>query len=156
MTPNQNPRLVEGPALLLAGLHRSHTCHSNAGIPAQWSEFIPHLGKVPGQQGSTAYGVIGASELEGQYEYLCGVEVNQSPDPASGLTSIHLPPRKYLVFEHNGPIAAIGQTWQDIWDRAIAAAGHLPLDGTGFERYDDRFDARTGSGIVELWVPVKP
>jgi AraC family transcriptional regulator len=29
------------------------------------------------------------------------------------------------------------------------------IDAPFFERYDERFDPRTGMGDVEIWVPIK-
>jgi len=38
--------------------------------------------------------------------------------------------------------------------RALSTAGLEATDGPAFERYDARFDPRTGSGGFEIWVPV--
>src|SRR5215467_2661094 len=41
------PRFVDGKALLIAGLGERYDFESNAGIPAQWQRFVPHLGHIP-------------------------------------------------------------------------------------------------------------
>jgi AraC family transcriptional regulator len=35
-------------------------------------------------------------------------------------------------------------------------AGREATDGPAFERYDERFDGRTGLGGFEIWIPIKP
>ncbi len=50
-------RETVGP-LIIAGLgERINDC-SSAGIPALWQRFGPHIGHVPGQTGSAAFGVL--------------------------------------------------------------------------------------------------
>jgi AraC family transcriptional regulator len=103
----QEPRIVEGKSLLIAGLKRSYTHETSAGIPAQWQDFGPHVGHVPGQVNGRAYGVLTNGDDEGNYDYLCGVEVNEMAD---------------------GPV---------------------------FELYLETFDPQTGTGGIEIWVPIE-
>lgn len=51
-------KIVNGKALLLAGLSRRYSGANNAAIPGQWQEFAPHIGSIPGQIGNTAFGVV--------------------------------------------------------------------------------------------------
>jgi AraC family transcriptional regulator len=37
----------------------------------------------------------------------------------------------------------------------LPKSGHQLADAPDFERYDSRFDTRSGSGEVEIWVPLK-
>ena len=41
-----------------------------------------------------------------------------------------------------------------IFNDWLPTSGHRPADAPVFERYDDRFDSRTGHGGFEIWVPV--
>jgi AraC-like DNA-binding protein len=49
-------RFESGKTMLLAGL--SERCGPKMNPPALWQRFAPHIGNIPGQVGSTAYGVI--------------------------------------------------------------------------------------------------
>src|SRR5437899_12658479 len=51
------PRFENGKALLIAGLRSDYTPESMNDLPVQWQRLVPHLGKIPGQIGRTAYGV---------------------------------------------------------------------------------------------------
>ncbi|HEY3454171.1 MAG TPA: helix-turn-helix domain-containing protein [Bryobacteraceae bacterium] len=70
------PRIVKAEAMLIFGLSE-HYGQSKAGIPSQWSRFVPHLGHISGQIGSLSYGVISNSDESGACDYLCGVAVKE-------------------------------------------------------------------------------
>jgi AraC family transcriptional regulator len=154
-TPLAPPRVVKGGALLIFGLAERCPTAGNAGIPAQWNRFLPHLGHIHGQIGNVAYGVIYNSDDSGGYDYMCGVAVNEFPAHPSEFTRLRIPAQTYAVFEHRDHISAIAGTWKAIWEHRLADAGFQALDAPALERYDERFDGRTGFGGLEVWIPVK-
>src|SRR5687768_2456782 len=76
MTPIEPDRIAERGAMLLAGLRRVHTFDGAAeSIPEQWRAFR-ELGRLPGQQGTAAYGVMCGADLAARtFEYMAGAEV---------------------------------------------------------------------------------
>ncbi len=148
------PRLVEGPALLIAGLGDRFTQETNVGIPALWQRFGPHIGSIPGQVGWITYGVCHGADGAGSFDYLCGVEVTDLAAVPSDLARLALPARRYAVFTHRGHISTIRATVHAIWHEYLPASGLKVANAPDFERYDDRFDPRSGNGEVEIWVPV--
>jgi len=147
------PRLVKSDALLIFGLAQRCPRVGDPGIPAQWNRFLPHLGHIQGQIGNVAYGVIYNADDSGNYDYLCGVAVNEFPSQPPEFTRLRIPPQTYAVFDHRGHVAEIASTWKAIWEHGLA--GLQASDGPAFERYDERFDGRTGLGGLEIRVPVK-
>jgi AraC family transcriptional regulator len=154
-TPLAPPRLVKADAMLIFGLARRCPMAGDPGIPSQWASFLPHLGHIEGQIGNVAYGAIYNADDSGDYDYLCGVAVREFPSRPAEFTRLRIPPQTYAVFEHRDHIAAIAATWRSIWEHGLAGAGLAAADGSAFERYDERFDRRTGLGGLEIWVPVK-
>ena len=149
------PRFETRNAFLVAGLSVRYDYEScGAGIPAQWQRFAPYIGNVPGQSGSVAYGVRYNSDDSG-LDYLCGVEVGEFSQLAPELSRVRVPANRYAVFTHRGHIAAIRSTWHTIWNKWLPKSGHQLADAPDFERYGAEFDPRTGSGEVEIWVPLK-
>jgi len=148
------PRVVRSDAMLIFGLSQRYH-RTNAGMPSQWDRFLPYLGHIPGQIGNVAYGVICNSDDTGSVDYLCGVQVREFPTQPAEFTGLRIPPQTYAVFEHKEHVSAVGNTWQTIWNQALSDAGHEATDGPAFERYDERFDGRTGLGGLEIWVPIK-
>jgi AraC family transcriptional regulator len=148
------PRVVRGESLFIFGLSQRYH-RSNAGIPSQWDRFTQHLDHIPARVGRVTYGVICNTDDSGSIDYICGVEVREFPDTPADLTRLRIPPQTYAVFEHRDHVSTVGSTWQAIWNYVLSAAGHRATDGPAFERYDERFDPRTGSGGFELWVPIQ-
>lgn len=149
------PRVEAGRPLRIAGLSGRYTFETNQGIPAQWQRFAPHFGNVPGQIGWTSYGVCRSLEDACGFDYISGVEVADDADIGPELVSLRIPAQRYLVFVHRGHIAAIRKTVYTIWNRSLPESGHEVADSPDFELYDQRFDATTGSGEVEIWVPIR-
>lgn len=71
------------------------------------------------------------------------------------LGRMRVPAQRYAVFTHEGPVAAIRDTWDAIWQDWLPRCGCEAADTPDFERYDERFDPATGSGVVEIWFPIR-
>jgi len=148
-------RFENGKVLLVAGIAHRYTCETSAGIPSQWQRFLPYLGNIPGQLGKTAFGVRYNSDDEGNFDYLCGVEVSDFSRLSSELAHIRIAAQRYAVFSHCDHISTIRSTWNTIWNKWLPESGHEVVDAPDFERYGIEFDSRTGTGGLEVWVPIK-
>ena len=63
--------------------------------------------------------------------------------------------RRYAVFAHRDHIAAIRRTWFTIWNKWLPESGHQVAESPEFERYGEEFDPRTGTGGLEIWIPIQ-
>jgi AraC family transcriptional regulator len=151
----ETPRFENGKALLVAGLGARYTFDTSEGIPAQWQRFAAYLGHIPGQVGNTTYGVCCNADDAGHFDYIAGVEVSSFADLPKDLARVRIPAQRYAVFTHREHIAAIRGTIYTIWSKWLPESGHLVADAPNFERYGPDFDRRTGTGVVEIWVPIK-
>ncbi len=149
------PRLVQEDTLLIFGISQRCPQVGDPAIPSLWSRFAPYLGHIEGQIGSVAYGAIHKCDEAGAYDYICGVAVDRFPAHPAEFTRLSIPPQSYAVFEHGEHVSTIASTWKAIWEQGLTKAGYQASDGPSFERYDERFDGRTGLGGLEIWVPVK-
>ena len=157
-TPNtdlESPRFEDGKLLLIAGVGERYDCESSAGIPAQWQRFLPHFGRVPGQIGKVAYGVCCNGDDEGNFDYICGVQVPDFSRLPHEWSRVRVPPQRYAVFTHKGHISTVRGTWNAIWNQWMPTCGLERADAPDFERYGENFDSRTGNGGLEIWIPVK-
>ncbi len=143
--------------MLLAGIRRQHTfAGMSEEIPRQWDDF-QKLGALPGQVGATAYGAICGGDPKTQtMEYLCGVEVQSFDALPKELGRMRVPAVRYAVFVHEGNVATIQRTWQEILSKWLPSSGMSSANTPDFEVYDERFDAATGEGVVEIWLGVQP
>ena len=151
------PRFEDGKAIVIAGIAERYS-GTNSGIPAQWQRFMPEIGRVPGQIGRAAYGVVFDSLNDAvSFGYLTGVEVAQDCEVPAKFGHLEIPAHRYAVFSHNGHVSAIPRTMRAIFQEWLPASGHeLVSDGPDFfERYGEDFDPRTGTGDIEIWLPVR-
>lgn len=148
--------MEDGRPMLLAGLRRVHAFNAmSRDIPMQWEEFR-RMGPPPGRQGAARYGVIcGANMEERSMEYMCAVEVASLQDVPPDYGRMRITGQRYAVFTHDGSVSTLGDTWGTIWSDWLPRSGFRSAQKPDFERYDERFDPRTGSGIVEIWVAVQ-
>ena len=151
----EQPRIENGRAMLIAGLGERYRFETTQGIPRQWERFGPYIGNIPGQVGHTAYGVCCNADGTGNFEYVAGVEVSSFDDLPSEFSRVRIPAQRYAVFSHREHISRMRATVYTIWNKWLPTSGHTHADAPDFELYDERFDARTGNGVVEIWLPIK-
>ncbi|HUE90798.1 AraC family transcriptional regulator [Pseudomonas sp.] len=149
------PRFVDSEELLIAGLGERFTVETSQGIAALWQRFVPHIGRVRGQQGWETFGVCCNPQDDGSFEYIAGVLVNRTDDLPAGFTYQRLAAHRYAVFLHSGHISSIHETFNAIFQRWLPNAGLQGADAPEFERYSGDFDPMAGTGKVEIWVPLR-
>jgi AraC family transcriptional regulator len=149
------PRHENGRAFLVAGLKERYSWETNSGIPAQWQRFVPYIGHIPGQVGNITYGVCCNGDEQGNFDYVCGIEVKDFADLALEFARIRIAPQHYAVFTHRGHVSTMRCTVATIWNKWLPESGREVAAAPGFERYQD-FDAERGGGIIEIWLPLKP
>ncbi len=149
------PRIEQGRPMSIAGLKARYNDQTRMKIPAQWERFVPQLGKVPGQVGTTSYGVCLNSDNKCEFDYLTGVEVSGTANLPGEFSQVKIPAQRYAVFAHDGHVSSIANTIDAIWKKWLPASGHQAAETPSFERYDERFDPRTGLGGMEIWVSIR-
>jgi predicted transcriptional regulator YdeE len=150
-------RMEEGGQRTVVGLKGHFRFGGDPSIAALWTRFAPHLGKIPGQMGSVAYGVCWNLE-DGGLEYMAGVEVRSEEDVPLELVEESIPPSTFAVFSHHGHVSEIPKTMGRVYEWLARNGREVRNDRDVpglIERYGERFDPRSGSGDIELWVPVK-
>ncbi|TPI82614.1 AraC family transcriptional regulator [Mesorhizobium sp. B2-8-9] len=155
LTTLEPPRFETSRPFLVAGLGERYSCETSAGIPMQWQRFGPYIGNIPGEIGDVAYGVCVNGDDAGNFDYVVGVEVTDFSDLPKDFHRVRVPAQKHAVFSHREHISTIRRTVNTIWNSWLPASGHEIADAPEFERYGPEFDARTGNGGLEIWVPVK-
>lgn len=148
------PRIETHDALDVAGLSARFTFETNSTIPTLLQRFIPYIGEIPGQIGGETYGVCYNGDNEGSFDYMCAVVITSSADLPSDFKTVKLRAGKYAVFRHEGHISGIRATCYTIWNKWLPESGHSVAPAPDFERYSPDFNPETGSGFVEIWIPL--
>ncbi len=120
-----------------------------------WQRFAPQIGQVPGQVGTTAYGVSWNFSTDGQFDHLAGVELAANSPLPAGLEQVTVPAGTFVVFPYPGHISALPATWRTIWSDWFPASGYQPTHGSCVEQYSSEFNPATGTGGIELWIPIQ-
>jgi AraC family transcriptional regulator len=140
--------------MIIAGLNMSYTFETRANIPAQWQHFVPHIGKIPGQIGTTSYGVCWNNRPGIGFDYLSGVEVRDVATLPAEFVHVRLLARQCAVFNHREHVSSIGKTIDTIWNQWVPQSGLKIADAPCFERYTGEFNPQTGMGGMQIWIPL--
>ncbi len=150
------PRFVDGGELLVAGVCRRHNAATApGGIPAQWRRFAALMHRIPGRIADVTYGVRANADDHGNLDYICAVQVTELAKLPVEFHRLRIAPQRYAVFAHRANVSEVRRSFHTIWNRWLPESGCEVIDAPDFERYDARFDAATGEGGLEIWVPVQ-
>jgi len=154
-----NPRFEDGRAMLVAGLSCRYASANMNEIPKLWQRFSAYFGKIPGRVGKASYGVC-SNVFSGAngFDYLSSVEVSSLSGLPAEFSSVKIPAQVYAVFPHLGHVSEITNTCAEIpnWFKGAGREiAHVAGTPDFFERYGEGFDPETGTGDIEIWVPIK-
>jgi AraC family transcriptional regulator len=149
------PRIEDGEEFLVAGLGARYTFATNEGIPNQWRRFEPYIGNLPYQSGPETYGVCCNADNSGSFEYIAGVKVTEFSDLPEGFVTVRISAQRYAIFRHPAHVSTLRRTHYTIWNKWLPASDVKITDGPSFERYSNDFNPMTGTGTIEVWMPVR-
>jgi AraC family transcriptional regulator len=148
------PRVVHDQIIRVVGLAERCSFNTTINIPAQWQRFMERYDDIPYKRDQIPIGVNYSADDDGQFLYMCGAEVHRFGECSRELLHLESPPRAYAVFEHNGHVSTIYETYRGIWNEAMPATGRAVADAPVIERHNPVFDPRTGEGGLTLWIPL--
>lgn len=155
--PTGQPRLQHGESMRIAGLNSHFTSASLDEIPALWRRLVSS-GKVPGRTSHVDYAVVVL--LPDGCDYLAGFEVSASAVLPNGFACTEIPANEYAVFSHGGHVSTLRNTFDSAVNQWLPASdfeiARLPVgEPYALERYGEGFDPLTGTGDIEVWIPVR-
>jgi AraC family transcriptional regulator len=157
-----NPRILEKATFRAAGAKirtNEEENRLNGTIPAFWERvrrdeaFWAELAKIA--VGPATLGL--STDFDGRdFDYWIAKEIEEGSDVPEGMQCVTIPAQRYVVFTADGAFpqnvwAAVDFVYND-W---LKRPGHRRAGGPDFEWYDSRFDVATGSGEVDLYVPIE-
>ena len=147
-------RFENSKELVIAGLKQNYMFASRTAIPAQWQRFMPYIGQVAGQVGKVAYGVCTNNSTNDGFAYLSGVQVAQTNALPGEFESLPIPAHRYAIVSHSGHVSNIAQTIDTIWKQWLPTSGLKAAASPCFEKYTEQFNPLSGTGGMEIWVPL--
>jgi AraC family transcriptional regulator len=149
----EQPRFEELGPLRLAGLGESYNDSTSTNIPALWQRFEPHIGKISGQVGTVTYGAVYPETQQGNFVYVCAVEVSDFSHLPVDFKQLSLSRQKYAVFDHAGYLSTLRDTWSHIFTKWLPSSGFKIAASPRLERYTANFNASKHGGL-EIWIPI--
>jgi AraC family transcriptional regulator len=150
-----SPTVTTSSALSLAGRNGTFPIGPSAGIKDLWVKLMEDFGRIEGQKSTRAYGVCHAFDGQGHMDYMAAVEVADAGQVPGYLDTLVIPARKVAAFHHDGPLAALSETWAAIFATHLPTAKLTVAEGPQFEVYSEDFDADAKTGSIEIHIPVK-
>jgi AraC family transcriptional regulator len=72
-----------------------------------------------------------------------------------GLQHLPVAAERYAVFTRRDHISKIRNSWDAIYSEWPAASGHTLVQAPQFESCSEDFNPQTGTGVVEIWIPIE-
>jgi AraC family transcriptional regulator len=154
------PTFIEHDDIHIAGLKdRVGDGGEQDGTPI-WRRFRSRMDDIESRVGDHSFGVVELVDKEkGQIDYWASIEVAKETEVPEDLETRTLSGGRFAVFEHTLTSPDIGaelrQAFHYIYDSWLPSSGEQLRAYFDLEHYDDRFDPKTLSGTLEIWVPVK-
>jgi AraC family transcriptional regulator len=123
-------------------------------IASQWQRFMPHYSEIDDVEWPIPAGVSANLDDEGNFDYVCALQVKRFSKVPQGFVQLTLPAASYAIFRHDRHISEIAQTFAAIWNDWTPPDGRAIADGASIERHMETFDTRSGFGGVEIHVPI--
>ncbi len=152
------PKFVTKPAFLVAGSMYQGKNEGNAEIPQVWeNEFLPRMYELQRVDPYVTYGVCRMMEglPEGEFQYLCSVEVAGDENLPEGMTTWELPEQTYAVFAHKGAREGLADTYNYIYQSWLPQSGYELTGAPDFEMYTNEFHDFAEDSVLYLYVPVR-
>lgn len=124
-------------------------------IPALWRRFMGFYPRIKDKLDPAPWAVVSAPDDDGAFDYACAVLVPPSSALPRGLSRMSVAAHRYAVFTHAGHVSTILGTYEEIWNSALVASGWTPVCRPVLESHRTAFDARTGEGGLQIWIPVE-
>lgn len=152
------PRIEQAGPFLIAGLREPLDANAPQKIPQLWQQLTGCWDEITQRVNTVGYGLCIHLQNH-EYYYMAGCSVWDFTELPESLSPFIIPSQTYAVFTHNGSVLNIRDTIDFAFDKWLPTSGYQHATAAEnalhfFERYGETFDPHTGSGDIEIWLPV--
>jgi predicted transcriptional regulator YdeE/DNA-binding transcriptional MerR regulator len=155
---SMEPKIITKPTFKAVGLSYVGK-NQNGEIGQLWGRFHQRFEELKSINQKESYGlcftnVKGAKE--GDFEYVAAREVADNQNVPAGMVYREVPAYKYAVFTHHGKLDTLGETYQYIYNTALAQAGlQVHPDKFDMEVYDKDFLFNSDDSKFYIYVAIQ-
>ena len=153
------PKIVNRPAFKAIGL--SYVGKNEHGeIGQMWGRFNQQSQAIQSINDKEAFGLcfstVEGPSQPGEFEYVACFEVADDKAIPPVMVYRQVPAYKYAVFTHHGKLDTLGETYQFIYNTALAQAGlKLHPDKFDMEVYDEDFELGSDASKFYIYVAIE-
>ncbi len=152
-------KIVNRPAFKVIGLlYVGKNEHGE--ISQMWGRFNENCKTIKNINEKEAFGLcfstVEGPSRPGEFEYVAGFEVADNAVIPQGMVYREVPAYKYAVFTHHGKLDTLGETYQYIYNTALAQAGlQFHPDKFDMEVYDEDFKFGQDDSKFYIYVAIQ-
>lgn len=151
------PRLAKLDAFQVVGVHTFAS--PNGTLHKLWGDFMQRYAEIKHvKDPSKAYQVCvfdQSNPSQDEYTFIAGMEVSEISEVPEGMMAHAVSAAEYAVFEHNGLMETMHQSYEYIFGVWLPENGYQMAEADSLEIYDERFKPECPDSIFEIWIPVK-
>ena len=161
--PTMEPTFIDLPETPVVGVRISVKPDTKGDIPKAWMDLHDRQDDLEDVVQGHAFGLClhkPGGPVRG-FDYLADLEVESPAAPVpDGMEMVTLKPQRYAVFTHVIEDKNLGKdltrSFEYIFGTWLPESGYQLAKAPDFEYYDqDRFDPKTLSGEIDLYIPVQ-
>jgi AraC family transcriptional regulator len=133
--------------------------NKNQEIRKLWDVFLPRMEQIKSRINKTvSYGIcypVDGESNEAPFEYIAAVEVSDLNDIPAEMVGKTIPGQKYAVFNHQGAVDKILDTYQTVYAVWQPKSGYKLKKAPDFEYYDERFKPENPEASeLDIYIPI--
>lgn len=154
------PKIVTRDREFVIGIGHGFPEESFLAIKDLWDRFVGRRNEIKNAKGSYELGVccISLPNIPKQpgdaFVYIAGAPVTSIDHIPEGMVACEIPPSRYAVFTHKGPLSNLPNTNKYIWGTWITKGEYQIKETPDFELYDRRFGPESQSSEFDIYVPI--
>ena len=154
------PERIHTDAFRVVGPGGEFSHENMAGIAALWEELMSRAGEVVSVSGPLPAAFGAMSGAPDKFLYVAGFSADGDAVP-EGMRALEIPAGNYAKFAHqaageDGFQDSLRETFERISREWMPASGlKMRWPAPVLERYGEKFDPKTMTGELEIWMPVE-
>ena len=154
------PEKIHTDAFRVVGPGGEFSPENMAGIPALWEELMSRAGEIVSVSGPLPAAFGAMSGAPDKFLYVAGFSADGGAVP-EGMRALEIPAGNYAKFAHqaageDGFQDSLRETFERISREWMPASGlKMRWPAPVLERYGEKFDPKTMTGELEIWMPVE-